>query len=206
MYDRKSATIAALLVVVLAPAQVTNAGAVLTLSDFSSDETSAAELDATLSFAALGSTLTLTATNDTPENGGFDVNAIYFNARSNVSGLMLSTVVDGWTLLSSESADGFGRFDFALINDMGNDPTEIGARESLAFTFDVLGTGPFADTDFTTGFSRIPPGDMPALAAAKFVNGPNDDSAFGAVVPEPTTTVLTLIGVAMIGAVRRRRR
>lgn len=182
------------------------AGTVLTLSDLSSDETSAEELDATLLFAVYGDELTLTVTNDTPEVGGFDIDAVYFNATSNITGLQSVPPVSGWTLFPNESADGFGTFDFAIISDLGNDPGEIAPGDSLSFTFDVIGSGPFVETDFTTEFSAVPPGDNPVLAAAKFVNGTSDDSAFGAVIPEPGSALLTLIGVGALGWIKRRTR
>lgn len=180
------------------------AGTVLTLSDLSSDETSAEELNATLLFSVFGDELTLAVTNDTPVDGGFDIGAVYFNATSNVTGLQLVPPVSGWTLFPGESADGFGTFDFAIISDLGNDAGEIASGDSLIFTFEVIGSGPFAETDFTTEFSEVPPGENPALAAAKFVNGSNDDSAFGAVIPEPGSALLTLIGVGAFGRIRQR--
>ncbi len=182
------------------------AGTVLTLSDLSSDETSAEELDATLLFAVYGDELTLTVTNDTPEVGGFDIDALYFNATSNITGLQFVPPVSGWTLFPNETADGFGTFDFAIISDPGNDPGEIAPGGSLSFVFEVIGSGPFVETDFTAEFSEVPPGENPALAAAKFVNGTSDDSAFGAVIPEPGTALLTLIGVGTLGWIKRRMR
>ena len=102
------------------------AGAVLTLSDLSSDETSPDVLDATLVFAVSGSQLTLAATNDTPVGGGFDFDAIYFNAASEVEDLLPAPGVTGWTLVYDEKADGFGTFDYALMTESGNDLLDLG--------------------------------------------------------------------------------
>ena len=180
------------------------AGTVLTLSDLSSDETNAEELDAMLLFSVFGDELTLAVTNDTPVVGGFDIDAVYFNATSDITGLQLIPPVPGWTLFPDESADGFGTFDFAVISDLGNDAGEIASGDSLIFTFEVTASGPFAETDFTTEFSEVPPGDNPALAAAKFVNGTSDDSAFGAVIPEPGSALFAMIGVGAVAWIKRR--
>ena len=44
--------------------------------------------------------------------------------------------------------------------------------------------------------------DFGPLVAAKFVNGPGDDSAFGT-VPEPSTAVLFMLGLAGLSLRRR---
>ncbi len=194
----------AAMAVVVAP-RLADAQSVLRLSDVSSDQTAAADLSGTLEFIVSGSMLSLTASNATPPGAGFDLDAIYFNALSNVTNLSLAPGQTGWMLTPGVSADGFGTFDYALINDVGNDPNEISPQDSLTFDFDILGTGPFLDTDFTSRFSTAPPGDTPALAAAKFINGPGDDSAYGAVIPEPGTGLLTLVGLAILTRAKRRR-
>ena len=198
--------LATMVVAVLASGNAAEANTVLTLSDHSSDETSAAALDATLVFSVVGTALDLTVANDTPEVGGFDIKAVYFNATSNVSGLLLGPGANGWHLFPGESADGFGTFDFALISDAGGDPAAIDPQESLTFTFDIMGVDPFLEVDFVTEFSDIPPGDTRALAAAKFVRGPGDDSAFGAVIPEPGTAMLGIFGIGVLGWIKRRAR
>ena len=180
-------------------------GTVLTLSDLSSDGTSAEALDARLLFDVVGESLMLTAMNDTSGADGYDISAVYYNAMPDISELLPAPAELGWTLLLNESADGFGVFDFALISDLGNDPAKIGPGESLTFTFDIVGHAPFSDGSFTDAFSGIPPGDNPVLAAAKFVSGPGDDSAFGAVIPEPGTLLLTLLGLGLAGRAARRR-
>lgn len=171
-----------------------HAGVALNLSDMSSDETDPAMLSAVLEFEVLGDLLTLTVTNETTDPNPFDVSAIYFNASSEIEGLLLSQAPIGWDLLLNQRADGFGTFDFALIGKLGGSEMLIDPGSSSMFIFDILGSDPFQETYFTSDFSTIPPGSNPAIAAAKFVRGPGDDSAFGAMVPEPSTLSLLLIG------------
>jgi hypothetical protein len=186
-------------------AGLARADTILTLSDRSSDGTSVEALDARLSFDVVGESLMLTAMNDTSGVDGFDLAAIYFNARPDILELLPAPAELGWTLFLNERANGYGMFDFALISDLGNDPAKIGPGESLTFTFDIVGHAPFSDASFTRAFSSIPPGDHPVLAAAKFVSGPGGDSGFGAVVPEPGTILLTLAGLGLVGRATRRR-
>lgn len=175
----------------------------LYFSDGSSDLTPASVLNAILQFDVTGSNLTATFTN----NSAYRVNAIYFNfdATSNVTGLS-PTDIKGWsfstpTKNNATNADGFGMFDFALLGGNGNLNTasnQVAPNGGVeTFTFSILGTGSFFQSDF------IAENAYNNLAAAKFVAGPatNDptetveDSAFG-VVPEPST--ITLLGSGLI--------
>ena len=200
------AGIGSIIVIVLASQGPTALGATLILSEVSSDETSADLLDATFTFDVAGSALLFTAANDTASPEGYDLTAAYFNGRSHIDGLSLNPAVPGWTFHVDQRADGFGIFDYALIHDAGDAGTVIAPGESLTFTFEIVSTAPVVDTDFTAEHSTIPPGEHPSLAAVKFMSGPADDSAFGAIIPEPATLVLGLIGAGTMGRVRRRRR
>lgn len=190
----------------IAPTDGVRAGTTLTLSHFSSDRTPPEDLDGRLEFTVAGESLILTIVNDTPLDVGFDIDAIFFNTSVDVAGLILEPTVDGWLLHPDQRADGFGTYDWALVSDHGHDPFEISPQTSRIFHFDISGVAPFSASDFTTEFSRIPPGDTPALAAVKFVNGPHDDSAFGAVVPEPATLALGLAGLGVLACLPRRRK
>jgi hypothetical protein len=104
---------------------------------------------------------------------------------------------DWLPLMTNAMANGFDIFDFAMRDGLGElAPPAIGPTESIAFVFSITGTGPFNDDDF------IQPNAMGYLAAAKFVNGPGDDSAWGA-VPEPSTALLLASGLLLLGARRR---
>jgi len=201
------------------------AATTITLSQVSSDSTPAGQLDATLDFTIIGGNqLQLTVTNDTGSGGDptFDLSAIYFNGSDDVSGLTLAleNAPGSWTLNTSQSADGFGTFDFELIS--SDDPASV-IPDSAVFTFTIQGTGPFDMADFVGNdtFSTNPPGNISAQAAAKFiqcVDGTSvsctefDDSAFGASngpgfppVPEPATAVLVGLGLTALGMRRARR-
>lgn len=176
-----------------------HAGTVLTLSDFSSDETAAEVLDATFTFSVTGSVLTLSVANETADPFAFDLSAVYFNTTPEISGLSLIASPAGWEMLVSQSADGFGAYDFALQSELNESSEKIVSGDKQSFIFDISGSGPFAESDFTTQFSTIPPGETTGIAAVKFVSGPNGDSAFGVtVVPEPATLVLMLGGMLAV--------
>ncbi len=184
--------------------------ATLTLSDVSSDETAASVLDARFKFKVTnpgaGGKLELTVYNDTSGADSYRIGAIYFNAvAANISGLTLNPPVAGWTLSEQESADGFGTFDYAVIDGTGASTDQISAGGSKKFIFDITGTGPFSTADFIFEQSTLPPGSIIGIVAAKFTGGPGDDSAFGTtLIPAPAAWVLALIGFPMVGWVRKR--
>lgn len=203
----------------------------LKLSEFSSDSTDPALLDATFDFSVAGNTLTLVVTNDTvgvvnaepDDQDAYNINEIYFNGSSDVTGLTYISathsaagdVKSAWTFAagSQQGAGAFGSFDFGLTDGVGEtNPNLIGPGESLTLVFTILGTGPFDMNDFLD-LSSNPPGSIQALIQAKFVNGAGDDSAFGATAdenfgsaPEPATAALLglgLVGLAVAGRPRR---
>jgi MYXO-CTERM domain-containing protein len=190
-------------------APVASASIMLELSTHSSDSTSASVLLATTENSAVGATLTINVTNDTAAPDEFNINEFYFNGPDGVS-LTIDTVPNQWNFYvagamgNPTQADGFGTFDFAVIDGQGeNHPSVINPGETVSFVFTL--SAPADTSDFTSALSADqPPGSMPALIAAKFVNGPGDDSAFGATVPTPGA--LALMGVAGLVAARPRRR
>lgn len=100
----------------------------------------------------------------------------------------------------------FGQFEFSLLNKVptggtGEFPDNHFVKDEPAlFLFRIVPTvvGDFtiAGTDFVSELSTTPPGKTPSFAAMKFVQGPNDDSAFGATqtpaVPGPFEGQLVL--------------
>lgn len=182
-----------------APATAT----IITLSNASSDVTPASFLDATFDFEVTGITLTLTVTNTTIVPNTFNINELYFNGSDNVLGLTVDSIPLGWNLLTNQMADGFGVFGFALIYGGPEDgPYVINPGETTVFTFTIDGLA--EKVDFVNELSDALPEQTAAFAAAKFVVGPDDDSAFGAFVPEPGT--VALLGLAGLLGLRRRRR
>lgn len=195
------------------------------------DPIDAADLDATFDFNITDpNTLELTVTNLTSGDELFDINEVYFNASSNVTGLTYNSAThsvkggataawsfetDDGTDSSPTMADGFGIHDFALIDGIGgNSPKDIGPTESVTFEFTILGTGPFSMSDFTNTLSRQPTGGTATLtlAAAKFVHRrdslgneilPND-SGFGGHVPEPGSAILLALGALSLLGYRGR--
>lgn len=199
------------------------AASTITLSSVSSDATPASQLDATLSFDVgdfdlgnAGDELRIVLHNPSAGEGGdalFNVNEIYFNAAANVTALTLLSathsvngdVFAAWQPVeNATAANGFGIFDFALTDGVGEmNPAIVMPGQSVTFILDIAGTGPFDMSDF------IEANAMGYTAAAKFVNGPDDpenpgmeDSAFGA-VPEPGTALLVGLGLVTLGLRRR---
>lgn len=176
----------------------------INLSGVSSDATPASELDASFDFSVTGATLTLTVTNT---GSDFNINQIYFNGSDDVTSLSLTSATHSaqgdvtgiWAPVEpGSSADGFGAFDFALTDGVGETNVNIiEPGEDIVFVFAITGTG-LTDADFIVG------NGSGYLAAAKFVNGPGDDSAFGT-VPEPGTLALLAFGAAGLALGRSRR-
>jgi hypothetical protein len=160
-------------------------------------------LDATFGFLVVGNMLTLTVTNDTTAPNEYQINEVFFNASDNVTGMTFTSNNVGWTFGTNTMANGFGDFDFSLIDGNGGGPNVILPGASVVFTFTF--TGIANEKDFTTAFSTPtnPDGDI-AIIGAKFVFGPDLDSAYGFLVPSPG--VLALLCVAGMIAGRRRRR
>ena len=189
-------------------------------------------LNADLDFVVVDTTLTLTVTNNTFDDPGsdqtaFDIREVYFNIPTDgsVTGLTLTAVweldetghnIDGnqkssWNTVVDvdNKANGFGLFDVLIEGDTSSiviAPADTGGVYSLAFVFSILGTGPFSDADFTTYMSEQFDHNTLGLAAGKFVSGGpgGDDSAYGLVIPEPTT--IALFGLSGLFLLNRKRR
>jgi hypothetical protein len=191
----------------------------ITLSSISSDGTPVSQLDAELDFSVSGSTLTLTLENTGTD---FNISGIWFNGSGAVTGLTLVSatrngsldVTSAWSPVETgTSADGFGSFDFALTDGVGETNPDIAhPGDTIVFVLTISGSGTYTDADFIVGNAND------YVAAAKFVNGPPDpecasaiipteqcpegidteDSAFGTTtnVPEPASALFLLVGLA----------
>jgi hypothetical protein len=201
----------------------------ITLSNVSSDfgeptgSTDPADLDALLDFQVSGSTLTLSVTNNTAAPNTFDITEVFFNATADITSLSLTSpaaagVADtnptGWDFSTGTNADGFGSFDFAvkLFGDINLNPNIVSPSETEILTFALTCAG--GATCDMTDFVDTNVNDF--LAAAKFVNGPDQnpggevpdpDSAFGGtVVPVPAAVWLFGSGLlGLVGVARRKK-
>lgn len=197
-------------------AQQSAASVILSLSTHSSEDPfiPASELGATLEFSVTGSELTLAVTNQTTQ---FNIRQVYFNADDTVSGLTLtSSTKSGWNLRSNinqqpgfnTSADGFGIYSFKLQRTSGSDanPELIMPGQTSTFTMDISGSG-FSVISFVNTLSGSPDGSghIPGFAAAHFVQGDNDDSAWGTTVTSPAVPA-PAAGVVLLGLFIGRRR
>ncbi len=167
------------------------------LSEFSSDETDASLLSATVSYSVAGNVLTVSVTNDTAGINSYTISEVWFNFGGGVTGVSDGGQPTGWIFQGPTLVDGFGIFDFGSADGVGNDPDLIQPGETLDFVFNFTGTA--GVKDFTTALST-----EGLAVAAKFITGPGDDSAWGASIPAPG--VLALLGVAGLVGTRGRRR
>lgn len=189
--------------------------AVITLSDASSDATPASVLDATLDFVVIGgNTLQLTVTNDTTAPNEFNINEVFWNASSGVSSLNLTSathssagdVFSAWTPVETPTTPTglFGTFQFSLTDGVGEtNPSVIQPANDVVFLMDI--TGSCADTLSCTDIDFVVPNSNGYVAAAKFVNGPGDDSAFGAAVPIPAAVWLFGSGLLVLMGISKRK-
>jgi hypothetical protein len=217
---------AAVIAVILCIFLATQAHALtFNFSDVSSDDaldltpTPPSLLTATMDLTLLaGDVLQIDLTNQTAD---FTISEIYFNygGSLDIEGSAISGQPSGFggSLLTDNdpatlfpvpnnniTVNGFGNFNFCLdIDDMTNAGLAAGATGAWTIN---LGTGSGFNINDFNFLSKIPPGDTQVYAALKFTQGQGelDDSAFGAVVPEPTS--LLLLGSGLVGLIGLRKK
>ena len=191
------------LVAILGAVALANAASAtfIDLSGASSDETDASLLGARMDFEVVGNMLTLTVTNNTADPYAYKINELYFNVPDGVT--LSFDGLPGWSDAVDVMVNGFGVFDFALLDGQGGSPNQITAGETVVFNFTITAGAP-TKNGFITLFSD-PIGDNDGyIVAAKFVGGPGNDNAYGATLPAPGALAL-LAAAGLVGSRRRRR-
>jgi hypothetical protein len=207
-------------------AQALSVGFSFATSDATDPSVLDATLDLTVSNIGGNDILTVKITNDSDTDGalgegdvpidGFTINQIFFNTTLDTSEWSGPTPSASMTF--GESANGFGTFG-VLLDGLSVEP--LGGMGSWDIDLGVTGVDEIADFDL---WSTLPPGDIQAVAALKFVQGPCDpeildscveDSAFA--IPgtsdgeEPPSSVpvpaaVWLFGSGLLGLVGVARR
>lgn len=186
----------------------------------------AAELSGTVTFDVVGTNLNITLTNTATNE--LTISELYFSVSGAVTGLSLTAanhsvegdVLAGWNLNTSTGqggpthGDGMGIHDYSLIDGVGMSADKVGVGETIVFTLAITGSGSYTMSDFVQWSEQTPSNDqILTFATAKWTNGDgssnfpfeNNDSAFGGVVPEPSTALLVSLGLIGLSASRRRR-
>lgn len=183
----------------------------VTISDASSDEVGfpAATMDGTVEFSVSGNTLTIDVTNDT--TGTMRMTELVFNGSVDVTNLTLDTapIASGgdalWVFSTSVTADIFGTFDYGIDGlKVGGGPSaeygEVLAGETIQFIFTISGSGfdasSFSSSESSAGFS---------VAALFTANGGNGGAYGAAVIPEPSSAVMLMLGLIGLTQLGRRR-
>ena len=196
---------ALLTAVVLFPLATVNATQILEFSDYSSEETIlASELSAQVKFTVFGDKKQLLIELDNTSD--FSIAQLYFNSGSGLTGLNFAESynsnwsISGTGAFQKQKASGFGKYNWLIDFGPG------GSRLSSGVTYLILDiTGTTNEGTISSKLSTIPPGYQRAIAAMKFEAGPDDDSAYGATIPDPAAVFL--LGFAcLIGFAGARRR
>lgn len=150
-------------------------------------------------------TLTHSVENLTSAPAAFSIDQIYFNIDL-ASALIIDIAGSGlgnWSLAydydNLGGDGGFGKFDIRLASTS----EVIGSGETKTFEINIETTYEATLTDASFVALSAPQGEQPlAYGVAKFKQGPEDASAYGANVPEPATMCLLALGGLML---RKRR-
>jgi hypothetical protein len=220
------AVLATALVLSAALAQATPIVFSSELSDM--DQPDLGVFDATLdySFDSTTNILTIEVFNQTVAPNAYTLSEFYFNVSDDVTGMSLLSA-PGFAaagLQRNQKAGPFGTFDYLFdfsTNSGGKGSKKPGgganaglaANSSVILAFRVSGHD-LDSSDFFFGYSEGGGKDKgDALAAAKFTQGPGDDSVYAIsldnmydVVPEPSSMLLMGMGIAGFLARRKTKR
>lgn len=157
-------------------AAVATADITLLFSDFSSDETPPDVLTAEVTFSVDNQDERMVITiNNTSR---YSIAQLCFNTDNTLHGLELEDAPDGWSVEGgpdpqSQGAAGFGYFNWLI--DFGNE-NRLPHGETVLF-LEMDGTTEESTIGHKMSTGRDP--NLNVLAALKFEQGPDDDSAFG---------------------------
>lgn len=194
----------ALTALALFPLATVNATQILEFSDFSSEETIlASELSAQVKFTVSGEQLLIELDN----TSDFSIAQLYFNSDSGLTGLNFAESYNSnWSISGTgdsqdQNANGFGNYNWLIEFGSGDSRLSSGVTTNLRLNM----TGTTSEGTIGSKLSGIPSGHTQAIATIKFEAGPDDDSAYGASIPDPVAVFL-LGSACLIGFAGARRK
>lgn len=155
--------------------------------------------------------LTLDVANLTPD---FSIDELYFNTTASpgdIEQFKIKALSGGgdrknWALTYDTDnilVDSFGLFDIGLVSASES----IGPQETFIFTIEIKTTfaPDYTSDDFFILSSAPPGGTTLVYGAAKFFDGPEEQSAYGAYALTPEPATICLLGLGGLALLRKRK-